>query len=59
MFLTTISRRLGAEMGAVKLSLSPLKGRDEYTAKKQYAGSVKAQINNDSASHCNTPGWGR
>ena len=59
MFLTTSSRRLGEEMGAAKLSLGPLKGHDGNTAKKQYAGSVEARINNHRASNCKTPGWRR
>ena len=49
MFLTTSSRSLGEEMGAAKLSFSPLKGHDGNTAKKQHAGSVEAQINNNRA----------
>ena len=44
-------------MGAATLSLSPLKGRDEDTAKEQHAGSVEVRINNDRAPQ--TPGWGR
>ena len=43
-------------MDAAKLSLSPLKGHDEDTAKKQHAGSVEARVNNDHATHCKTPG---
>ena len=41
-------------MGATKLSLSPLKGHDGNTAKKQHARLVEAQINNDTAPHCKT-----
>ena len=45
-------------MAAAKLSLSRLKGHDRNTAKKQLAKSVEAQINNDRAYHCKTPGGG-
>ena len=34
---------LGEEIGTAKLSRNPLKGHDEDAAKKQHAGSVKAQ----------------
>ena len=43
-------------MGSAKLFLSPLKGHDEDTAKKQHARSVEAQIKNKHAPHCKTPG---
>ena len=46
-------------LGAAKLFLSPLKGHDEDTAKKQHAGSMDARINDDRAPHCKTPGSGR
>ena len=42
---------------AANLSLSHWKDTAE-TAKKQHAGSVEAWINNERASHCESPGWG-
>ena len=55
-FLTISSRRLGEEMGAAKLFLCPLKGYDGNQAKKQRAGSVKVQINDNHTSYCKTSG---
>ena len=46
-------------MDDAELSLSPLKGHDEDTAKKEHVGSVEARINNDHENHCKTSGWGR
>ena len=43
-------------MGAVKLSLSPLKGHDRNTAQKQHVGLVEARINNDRAHNNETLG---
>ena len=45
--LTTSSRRFREEVGATKLFLSPLKGHDGNTAKKQYGRLVKPWINNN------------
>ena len=50
-WISVVSQQFGEEMGAAKLSLSPLKGHEKQETQQQDAGSVGARINNDRASH--------
>ena len=58
MLLSTSSGRLREGTGTDELSLSPLKGHNRNTAKKQLARSVEAWTNNDCSPHCKTAGCG-